>query len=277
MDLSFSESWFDIALDGAIAMAMAVAIFYIGRWLALLMAYVVGRSLKARATDATLSAFVSATIRVVLTFVALLIALDSLGVDTTALLTIFAAAGLALGLALKDTLSNFAAGVMLIIARPFTVGDFIEAAGVAGVVEKIGYFSSQMKTGDNREIIVPNNQIYGGVIVNASAKPTRRIDLIIGVGYGDDLPKAEHILLQCIAADQRILAEPDATVAVAELADSSVNFIVRPWVKATDYWAVRWHLTKQIKLAFDENDISMPYPQQDIHLHQTPATASTTN
>jgi len=245
-----------------------VAIFYIGRWLAQLTAYLVERNLKSRATDATLAGFIVSTIRVVLTFVALLIALDSLGVDTTALLTIFAAAGLAIGLALKDTLSNFAAGVMLIIAKPFTVGDFVEAAGVAGVVEKIGYFSSQMKTGDNRQIIVPNNHIYGGVIINASAKPTRRIDLIIGVGYGDDLQKAEHILLECIAADQRILTEPDATVAVAELADSSVNFVVRPWVRAADYWAVRWHLTKQIKLAFDENDISMPYPQQDIYLHQ---------
>ncbi len=268
MDLSFSEGWLDIAVDGLLAMSMAVAIFYIGRWFTLLVAYLIARSLKARATDATLTGFIVATIRVVLTLVALLIALDSLGVDTTALLTIFAAAGLALGLALKDTLSNFAAGVMLIIARPFTVGDFIEAAGVAGVVEKIGYFSSQMKTGDNREIIVPNQHIYGGVIINASAKPTRRIDLIIGVGYGDDLQKAEHILLECIVADQRILAEPDATVAVAELADSSVNFIVRPWVKATDYWAVKWHLVKQIKLAFDENDISIPYPQQDIYLHQ---------
>ncbi len=142
MGFSFSEGWLAVAFDGVIVTVVAVAIFYIGRWLTLLVAFLVERNLKARATDANLTGFITATIRIALTFVALLIALDSLGVDTTALLTIFAAAGLALGLALKDTLSNFAAGVMLIIARPFSVGDFIEAAGVAGVVEKIGYFSS---------------------------------------------------------------------------------------------------------------------------------------
>ena len=185
-----------------------------------------------------------AIVRAILTFVALMGALDFLGFDTTVLLTIFAAAGVAIGLALKDTLSHFAAGVMLILFKPFTIGDFVEPAGeafVAGVVEQIGIFSSQIKTGDNREIIVPNSHIYGGVIINASAKPSRRIDLIIGVGYGDDLQKSEQLLLACIAADNRILVDPEATVAVAELADSGVDFVVRPWVNSAVYWAVRWH------------------------------------
>lgn len=185
-----------------------------------------------------------AIVRAILTFVALMGALDFLGFDTTVLLTIFAAAGLAIGLALKDTLSHFAAGVMLILFKPFTIGDFVEAAGealIAGVVEQIGIFSSQMTTGDNREIIVPNSHIYGGVIINASAKPSRRIDLIIGVGYGDNLQKSEQLLLACIAADNRILVDSEATVAVAELADSCVDFVVRPWVNSADYWAVRWH------------------------------------
>ena len=228
----------------------------------------INRLLVARKTDAPLRQFLVTIVRVTLTFVALIAALEFLGFDTTVLLTVFAAASLAIGLAVKDTLSNFAAGVMLILFKPFTVGDFIEAAGVAGVVESIGIFSSHMKTGDNRVIIVPNSHIYGDVIINASAKPTRRIDLTIGVGYNDDLQKAEQLLLQCIAADKRILAEPEAIVAVAELADSSVNFVVRPWVNSADYWVVRWDLIRQIKLTFDAEGISIPYPQRDIHLHQ---------
>lgn len=270
IDLDFESSggWIDSALSGLTSLILALVIFFIGRWIARSLSGLVNRILESRNTDEPLRHFIVAIVRAILTFIALMIALDFLGFDTTVLLTVFAAAGLAIGLALKDTLNNFAAGVMLILFKPFTMGDFVEAAGVAGVVEQIGIFSSQMKTGDNREIIVPNSHIYGGVIINASAKPTRRIDLTIGVGYGDDLQKAEQLLLACIAADHRILVDPEATVAVAELADSCVNFVVRPWVNSADYWAVRWHLLRQIKLSFDENGISIPYPQQEIHLHQ---------
>ena len=268
MDFSFSEDWLDIALSGLTSLTVAIVIFFLGCWFARLLGDMIQRILVSRKIDVPLQHFIVTIVRVTLSFVSLMVALDFLGFDTSVLLTVFAAAGLAIGLALKDTLSNVAAGVMLILFKPFTIGDYVEAAGTAGVVEKIGIFTSQLKTGDNREIIVPNSHIYKGVIINASAKPTRRIDLIIGVGYGDDLQKAERLLLECIAADERILAEPVATVAVAELADSSVNFVVRPWVNSADYWVVRWHLIRQIKLSFDENGISIPYPQQDVHIHQ---------
>jgi small conductance mechanosensitive channel len=268
MSLSLPGDLLEIVLANLINIPVAIIIFFVGRWVASVIAGMVNRLLVTRETDAPLRHFLVTIVRLTLTFVSLVAALEFLGFDTTVLLTVFAAASLAIGLAVKDTLSNFAAGVMLIVFKPFTIGDFIEAAGVAGVVESIGIFSSQMKTGDNRVIIVPNSHIYGDVIINASAKPTRRIDLTIGVGYNDDLQKAEQLLLQCIAADERILAEPVAVVAVAELADSSVNFVVRPWVNSADYWAVRWHLIRQIKLSFDENGISIPYPQQDIHIHQ---------
>jgi len=268
MALSLPNDWLDLGLANLINIPVGIVIFFLGRWMANLFAGMVKRILVARKTDAPLRDFLVTIVRVTLTFGALIAALEFLGFDTTVLVTVFAAASLAIGLAVKDTLSNFAAGVMLIVFKPFTIGDFIEAAGVAGVVESIGIFSCYMKTGDNRVIIVPNSHIYGDVIINASAKPTRRIDLTIGVGYNDDLQKSEQLLLQCIAADERILSEPEALVAVTELADSSVNFVVRPWVNAADYWDVRWHLIRQIKLTFDAEGISIPYPQQDIHLHQ---------
>lgn len=249
IDLDFESSggWIDTALSGLTSLILALVILFIGRWIARSLSGLINRILEWRNTDEPLRRFIVAIVRAILTFVALMGALDFLGFDTTVLLTIFAAAGLAIGLALKDTLSHFAAGVMLILFKPFTIGDFVEPAGeavvvgVVGIVEQIGIFSSQMKTGDNWEIIVPNSHIYGGVIINASAKPTRRIDLIIGVGYGDDLQKSEQLLLACIVADNRILVDPEATVAVAELADSCVDFVVRPWVNSADYWAVRWH------------------------------------
>ncbi|MDB9753202.1 mechanosensitive ion channel [Oceanospirillaceae bacterium] len=268
VDFAFTSAWLDIALDGLVNLSLAAIIFFIGWSSARLIAALVKRILISRGINDPLQYFIITITRVALTFVALMVSLDFLGFDTAVLLTVFAAAGLAIGLALKDTLSNVASGVMLILFKPFTIGDYVEAAGVGGVVEKIGIFTSQMKTGDNREITVPNSQIYGGVIINASAKQTRRIDLVIGVGYSDDLQKVEQLLLECITDDQRILTTPEPTVAVAELADNSVNFIVRPWVNTADYWLVRWHLIRQIKVSFDENGISIPYPQQDIHIHQ---------
>ncbi len=194
--------------------------------------------------------------------------LDHLGLQTTSLLAIFGAAGLAVGLALKDSLSNFSSGVMLILFRPFKVGDFIEAAGTAGVVEEVRIFSTMIRSGDNRQIIIPNGQIYGGTIVNVSAKPTRRIDLVFGIGYGDDIKKAKQIIAEVIAADERILKDPAPGIALGELGDSSVDINVRPWVNTPDYWPVRADLLENVKLAFDANGISIPFPQRDVHLHE---------
>jgi len=214
-----------------------------------------------------LSGFVCSILNALLLLMVIVAALDQLGVDTTSFIALIGAAGLAL----QGALQNFASGVLLIIFRPFKVGDFIEAAGVAGVVEEIGIFSTRMKTGDNREIIVPNGSIYAGTITNNSARDTRRIDLVFGIGYDDDLKQARAIIRQLVEADERILQEPKPLIAVAELADASVNFVVRPWVKAGDYWAVRFDLIEKVKLAFDEAGISIPYPQMDVHVHAADA------
>ena len=183
-------------------------------------------------------------------------------------LCIIAAAGLAVGFALQGTLGNFAAGVMLIVFRPFKIGDFIEAGGVTGTVEEIQIFCTIIKTGDNKKVIVPNSDIGGGTITNYSAKPTRRVDMVFGIGYEDDIKKAKQVLERILKADERILKDPAPVIAVSELADSSVNFVVRPWVKSSDYWGVFWDTHETVKVEFDKEGISIPFPQQDVHMHQ---------
>lgn len=215
--------------------------------------------------DPILVNFASSIASSIMLVIVLIAALDRLGVDTTSFIAVLGAAGLAVGLALKDSLQNFAAGIMMIIFRPFKLGDFIEAGGVSGVVEKINVFSTIMKTGDNREIIIPNGQIYAGAITNFSARDTRRIDMVFGIGYGDDMLKAKQIMEDILTSHELILDDPAPVIMLAELGDSSVNFNVRPWVKSSDYWPVRSDLLEKIKLAFDENNISIPYPQMDIH------------
>ncbi|MCD6533444.1 MAG: mechanosensitive ion channel, partial [Deltaproteobacteria bacterium] len=193
-------------------------------------------------------------------------ALDQLNVNTTSLIALMGAAGLAVGLALQNSLQNFAAGVMLIIFRPFKAGDFVEAGGTMGVIENISIFSTMLKTPDNREVIIPNGSIYGGNITNFSSLPTRRVDLMFGIGYDDDIRKAKDILTEISIADERVLKNPAPQIVVGELGDSSVNFHVRPWVKSSDYWDVYFDLTEKVKLAFDDAGISIPYPQMDVHL-----------
>jgi len=250
-----------------IRIAVALAIFIIGRWIARAIVRFAERMMGKARLDAMLVTFLGNIFYTVLLLVVVIATLDQLGVQTTSLLAVFGAAGLAVGLALKDSLANFSSGVMLIIFRPFKVGDLIEAAGITGIVEEVRIFNTLFRTGDNREIIVPNSHIYSGPIVNVSARPTRRIDMVFGIGYEDDIRKAKQLIEAAFAADERILKDPAPAVAMAELADSSVNFNVRPWVKSGDYWAVRSDLMERIKLSFDENGISIPYPQQDVHMH----------
>jgi small conductance mechanosensitive channel len=178
------------------------------------------------------------------------------------------AAGLAVGLALQGSLSNFAAGVLIVVFRPYRVGDFVEAAGISGVVLQVQILTTILKTGDNKQIIVPNSQIMGSIITNYSANDQRRVDMVIGVSYDDDLDKVKATLKELVAADDRILDDPECTIAVSELADSSVNFVVRPWVTTADYWAVLFDLTEAIKKRFDQEGISFPFPQQDVHLYK---------
>ena len=251
-----------------VSLGMAIAIFVIGRIVAGMIRGLVRKVMGKKQIDPTIIGFVSGLIYAVVMIGVVLAALQKLGVQTTSFVAIIGAAGLAVGLALQGSLSNFAAGFMLIIFRPFKAGDFIEAGGAAGIVQEIGIFTTTMRTGDNREIIVPNGSIIGGNITNVSAKDTRRVDLTIGVGYDDDLKGVKALLCQILDEDERILKDPAYKVAVAELADSSVNFAVRPWVNAADYWDVFFDLNETIKLRLDEAGYSIPYPQQDVHMHQ---------
>jgi len=221
--------------------------------------------------DAILTSFLTNMTYMVLMVLVVISALGQLGVNTTSFAAIIGAAALAIGFAMQGSLGNFAAGIMLILFRPFKAGDFVEAGGVAGVVEEIQVFATKIRTPDNKEITVPNGQITGGSIVNYSAKGTRRVDMVFGISYGDDLARAKGILQRLIESDERVLRDPAPTIAVLELGDSSVNFAVRPWVKTGDYWPVFFDLTERVKLEFDAQGISIPFPQRDVHLHQPAA------
>lgn len=245
---------------------LALLVFMIGKWIARLLTKTMEKVMTKGNVDKMLVSFLGNIAYAALLAVVVLAALEQLGVNTTSALAILGAAGLAVGLALKDSLSSFAAGVMLIIFRPFKLGDFIEAGGVSGVVEEIRIFHTMLKTGDNREVTMPNAQIYGGTIVNYSARATRRIDLVIGIGYGDDIKKARDIITDILAANETVLKDPAPNVMLLELGASSVDFAVRPWVKSADYWTTRANIMEAIKTAFDKEGVSIPYPQQDIHL-----------
>jgi small conductance mechanosensitive channel len=270
--MSFEEftetNIFDVyIMPWGIRIITALAIFIIGRWVAKGIARFVDKLMQRAGVDQMLIHFLHNIFYTLMLIVVVLAALEQLGVKTTSALAILGAAGLAVGLSLQSSLSNFASGVMLIIFRPFKVGDFIEAAGISGVVEKISVFSTVLRTGDNREVIVPNGSIYGGTIVNFSARDTRRIDLVIGIGYEDDMRKARDLIQAVLDADERVLKDPAPVILVMELADSSVNFAVRPWVNSGDYWPTRSDLLENIKNSFDQNGVSIPYPQRDVHMH----------
>ncbi|MEL0068793.1 MAG: mechanosensitive ion channel domain-containing protein [Gammaproteobacteria bacterium] len=247
----------------------ALLIWIIGRKVIKVLMKFIGKAFEKSNMDTVLVAFLTAIIQTVMTAFVAIAALDQLGVPTTSLVAIFGAAGLAIGLSLQDSLKNFAAGVMIILNRPFSAGHVVEVAGVMGVVEKVGVFSTMMTTPDNREITIPNGSIYGDVITNYSARDTRRIDLVIGISYDDDIKQAKEILQDILAKEDRILDDPAPGVAMGELADSSVNFNVRPWVNASDYWPVRSEILEQVKMRFDAVGLSIPYPQQDVNITHT--------
>ncbi|MDG6098308.1 mechanosensitive ion channel [Alteromonas sp. ZYF713] len=253
------------AIPWGINIAMALIIFVIGRMVVGVIISMFGKLMSKSKYDDMLVDFLKSILNAVLMLFVIVASLDELGVDTTSLVAILGAAGLAIGLSLQDSLKNFAAGVMLLVFKPFRAGDYVEAAGVAGTVKKIGIFTSSMNTPDNKEIIVPNGKIYGDNIINYSAMTTRRVDMTFGIGYDDDLLKAKTVLEQMVKEDERILEEPAPVVAVSSLGDSSVNFTVRPWVKKEDYFAVLWAFTENVKLRFDKEGISIPFPQMDVH------------
>ena len=246
----------------------AAVVLVVGIWAAKLIKNLVVSVMQKKAIEPMLISFAGSLAYITLVAFVIIAALGQLGVQTTSFIAIIGAAGLAIALSLQASLSNFASGVMIIFFRPFKVGDFVEAGGVSGVVEGIQIFSTQMRTGDNKAIIVPNSSITGGNITNYSAKNERRVDLVFGIGYDDDIKQAKKVLADIIKKEKRILNDPEPVIAVSELADSSVNFVVRPWVKTEDYWGVYFDLTEAVKLRFDKEGISIPYPQQDVHMHQ---------
>ncbi len=270
MDFSDMSSLVEtIVIPWAIKIALALAIFYVGRMVVGIVVRSVEKLMISREMDEILVKFLTSILRWVLLLFVVVAALSQLGIDTTSLVALLGAAGLAIGLSLQSSLSNFASGVMLIIFRPFTKGDFVEAGGATGVVDKISILTTTMTTPDNKEVIVPNSSVFSNNITNYSARPTRRVDMVFGISYDDDIRKAKQLLEEIIAADERVLAEPAPTIALSELADSSVNFVVRPWVNASDYWAVMFDTNEQVKLRFDAEGISIPYPQMDIHVDKS--------
>ena len=246
----------------------AIAVLIIGRWVAKLVQAIIEKIMAKAKQEQTLISFVSHLTYAGLMAFVIIAALEQLGVETASFVMVLGAAGLAIGLALQGSLSNFAAGVLMIIFKPFKVGDYIEGGGVAGVVEEIQIFTTQLTTPDNKQVIVPNAQMTGGNIVNYSCKGTRRVDLVAGIGYSDDIDKARGVLEGILAAESRILEDPAPVIAVSELADSSVNFVVRPWVKVDDYWGVYFALNEAIKKQFDVNGVSIPFPQRDVHVYE---------
>jgi small conductance mechanosensitive channel len=247
---------------------VAIAIFIIGKFVAKLISSATKKVLIHKKFDDTVISFIASLVYGLVVIVAFIAAISHLGFNTTSLVAIVGAAGLAIGLALQGSLSNFASGILLISLKPFKAGDFVEIAGTAGVVEEVHVFSTQLRTGDNKTVIIPNGGITNGTITNYSAKPTRRIDLVIGVGYNADLKLTKQILNDVVSSHALVLKDQAITIGVSELADSSVNFVVRPWVKTSDYWPVHFDLLEAIKIELDKAGIEIPFPQLSVHVNQ---------
>ena len=269
MDLSTidQELLLTYAIEYGTALIGAIFIFIIGRVVARTLTKLLRKGLSHADVDETLVRFAGNLAYGLLMTMVIIAAISQLGVETTSLAAIIAAAGLAVGMALQGSLGNLAAGVMIILFRPFKLGDFVEIAGTAGVVNDISIFTTTLKTPDNKTIIIPNSGATGGNIINYSTESTRRVDMVFGIGYDDDIKKAKETLTRLLEADSRVLKTPEYQVAVSELADSSVNFVVRPWVNASDYWAFKFDYTEAVKETFDKEGISIPFPQQDVHMH----------
>lgn len=254
-----------LSING-INMLVALLFFAVGRWVAKRLKGLMRKGLLRANVDETLASFLCNIAFYIMLAAVIIAALGQLGLNITSFLAVLGAAGLAIGLALKDSLSNFAAGVMIILLRFFKKGDYVTVAGTSGTVQSIKIFNTFLTTPDNQLVIVPNASILSDIIVNVTANDTRRIDLVIGIGYGDHIPKAKSILEEIVTNQEGVLTAPAPTIAVSELGDSSVNFVVRPWCKTCDYWKIRFELIEKIKMSFDEQNVNIPFPQMDVHL-----------
>ena len=257
----------ELAMLYGVQLILALAIFIVGKWVVKRIASIVQRILAKNNVDPAIEHFVSSLVSWTLLFFVVIASLGQLGIQTASFVAILGAAGLAVGLALQGSLANFAAGVLILIFRPFKVGDFIEVAGVSGVVQKIQIFTTELHSPDNKKIIVPNGGVISGNITNYSANETRRVDMVFGIGYSDDIDAAKAVLQSVVASEPRVLRVPAPTIAVVELADSSVSLVCRPWVNTADYWDVYFNITEAAKKALDAQGISIPFPQRDIHIH----------
>ncbi|TNC81827.1 MAG: mechanosensitive ion channel protein MscS [Oleiphilus sp.] len=247
-------------------LALAIITLVVGLWL-------IGRFVKSAnkhftAKDPTLGSFISSLVSVLLKAVLLIAVASMIGIETTSFIAVLGAAGLAVGLALQGSLSNFAGGVLILLFKPFKVGDLIQAQGFTATVKEIQIFNTILKTADNRIVILPNGSLSNGSLVNINQEPTRRVDFVFGIGYDDDIDKAKGILNTLAEQDSRVLKDPAPVIVLSELADSSVNFTVRLWVNTADYWGVYFDMHEAVKKSFDSQGVSIPFPQQDVHMHQ---------
>ncbi len=264
----YADQAIDMAVTYAPQLALAIATLIIGLWIIKAVCGGLNRAFTRSQMEATLQKFLESLISIGLKALLFISVASMVGIETTSFIAILGAAGLAVGLALQGSLGNFAGGVLILLFRPYKVGDFIEACGQSGVVREIAIFNTIMTTGDNKTIILPNGAVSNGAITNYSTQETRRVDIVFGVGYDDDLKKAKDILTGLIEADARILKDPAPMVVVSALGDSAVDITTRSWVASADYWGVYFDLMENAKLALDEAGISIPYPQTDVHLHK---------
>jgi len=268
--ISNYQEYVDIAIQyGAlygVKIVLALLVFLIGKRIARWIANLVVKAMEKNDVDNELSGFLHSLIYWGLFALVVIAALGQLGVQTASFIAILGAAGLAVGLALQGSLSNFAAGVLILILRPFNVDDFVEVAGEAGKVNSIRIFTTELLTGDNKCVIIPNARVLDSNIINYSSTGIRRVDMVFGIGYEDDIDQARKVIENILADDERVIDEKGVQIAVSELADSSVNFVVRPWAKSDDYWGVYFDTIESVKKQFDLQGISIPYPQQDLHL-----------
>lgn len=256
----------DLAVTYGLKLILALVTLVIGLWIIKLIMKAIQRNMGKRDLDPTATKFLASILSIILKILLVISVISMLGVAMTSFVAILAAAGFAIGMALSGTLQNFAGGVMLVIFKPFKVGDFIDAQGFMGVVHEIQIFNTILKTVDNKTVIIPNGGLSTGPMTNFSTEPTRRVDFTFGIGYNDDIDKAKKVIESLIEADPRIMKDPAPFIAVSELADSSVNFAVRVWSKAGDYWPIFFDMTEKVKKTFDKEGISIPFPQRDVHL-----------
>jgi small conductance mechanosensitive channel len=261
------DSITQISVDFGLRILYAVLIIFVGRWIVKLLLKIIKTALEKTSIEETVRIFIANLLNTLLMVIIFIAAINQLGIETTSIIAMLGAAGLAIGLSLQGSLANFAAGILVVTFKPYKVGDYIEAGSAAGTVLDIQIFSTVLKTGDNKIVIIPNGIIMKDSIVNYSGQATRRVDIVASCGYEDDIDKVKEILWDILNQEDRILAEPEPKIAVYELADNSINFIVRPWVNSSDRSNVKYSILEQIKKRFDEEGISIPYPQRDVHIY----------